>query len=110
MPMGRRVEVRFMGREKHFEHTALGTLFRRGSIASNDGRASCLVDARALSLEETDAATSAGSHGGVAGDFLRPYYLGIFHARAGIAPNLSREPFRVGLRTVCSSADGLGTC
>ncbi len=47
---------------------------------------------------------------GVAGDFLRPHDLGIFHARAGIAPNLSREPFRVGLRVVCGSADGLGTC
>ena len=110
MPMGRRVEVRFLGREKHIEHSCVGTLFRRRPIAGNDGGARCLFDAGSVSLEKTDAATSSGPHRGVAGDFLRPYDVGIFHGGAGISPNFSRESFRVGLRVVCGSADGMGAC
>src|ERR1019366_9250113 len=34
--------------------------------------------------------------------------LGIFHARAGAARDFSRQPFRIGIRTVCRAVDGLG--
>src|ERR1700684_1654195 len=102
------MEVRFVGRRQYIPLIVFGAVLRLRPHARYDVDAGSRVAIGALSMEEADAATPAGSHRSMAGDFLRPHDLGIPYARARTAADVSRQPVRVGVPTVCRTADSVG--
>src|SRR5277367_1537076 len=102
------MEVRFVGRRQYIPLIVLGAVLRLRPPTCNDVDAGSRVAVGALSMEKADAATPARSNCSMAGDFLRPHDLGILHARTRTAADVSRQPFRVGVPTVCRTADSVG--